>query len=276
MRERLLAPAALFVAASITLTGCGGGGSRRVASRQPPPPAAGTGTGTGTTTAAPASNVAKKPIDKSTLGTIEVTVIYAGDPKKNKKVKMGSDANCVSDGEAESREEKFIRNANNSMANAVVHLSQGWDQWEVDDAKDTVLMDQKGCKYVPHVASVQTKQSIEFKNSDPTLHNIHPKPKKNKEMNKATSAGASITHAFKRPELGIPVKCDVHPWMRSYISVFKHPWHAVTPEGDGKASIFSVPAGKYKVRSWHEALGESKEVEVMVTAGKTSAVTINL
>ena len=271
-RLHRLAPHVTLTSLALLVAGCGG---PPTPARRPPAPSA-TSASTGTTSASSGASESKskKPIDSSKLGTIQVVVKYAGDPKKNRKIKLDSDPFCGGAHSDEVRQEKFIRNGDNSMANAVVHLSQGWDMWEVDDASETVLMDQVGCIYVPHVSSVQTKQEIEFKNSDQTLHNVHPKPDKNKEMNQATPANSSIKHSFRRPELGISVKCDVHPWMQSYISVFKHPWHAVTPEGDGKATLASVPEGEYKVQAWHEALGESKEVSVKVEAGKTATIEI--
>lgn len=271
-RLHRFAPHVTFTSLALLIAGCGGGPPKPA--RRPPAPSATTAStgGTSSSSSGASESKSKKAIDPSTLGTIEVTVKFEGDEKKNRKIKMGSDPFCGAAHSDDVRQEKFVRNDNKTMANAVVHLSQGWDMWEVEDAKETVLMDQVGCVYVPHVSSVQTKQEIEFKNSDQTLHNVHPKPDKNKEMNQATPANSSIKHSFRRPELGISVKCDVHPWMLSYISVFKHPWHAVTPKGDGKATLASVPAGEYKIQAWHEALGESKEVSVKVEAGKTATI----
>lgn len=272
-RLHRFAPHITVTSLALLIAGCGGGPPRPA--RRPPAPGGTEASAGGGEESGSSAARSKKPIDTSKLGTIQVVVKYQGDPKKNRKIKLSADPFCAGAHSDEIRQEKFIRNENMTMANSVVHLSHNWDMWEVEDAKETVLMDQVGCVYVPHVASAQTKQEIEFKNSDQTLHNVHPKPDKNKEMNKATPANSSMKHSFRRPELGIPVKCDVHPWMLSYISVFKHPWHAVTPKGDGQATLADVPEGEYKVQAWHEVLGESKEVAVKVEAGKTATVEIS-
>jgi plastocyanin len=257
----------LFAGITLLISGCGGATSGHK-KRPKEAPAA-------TQAAAAATRVEKKPIDKTKLGSIKVIVKYEGDPKKNKKIKMTADPACESAHAKGARQEKFLRNDNMTMANAVVYLKDGWQGWQVEKAVGSVVLNQKGCTYVPHVLTAQTKQEIEFKNSDATLHNVHPTPKKNKAFNKATPAHGSVKKSFRRDEIGIPVKCDVHPWMKSYISVFKHPWHAVTPKGDGAATLKDVPEGKYKVTAWHEALGTAKEMEVEVKVGQTAEVTLS-
>ena len=61
------------------------------------------------------------------------------------------------------------------------------------------------------------------------------------------------TKTFDKKEIMIPVGCDVHPWMRSYISVLDHPFFAVTKE-DGKFEIKGLPAGEYEIEAFHEKL----------------------
>jgi hypothetical protein len=53
----------------------------------------------------------------------------------------------------------------------------------------------------------------------------------------------------------IPVKCNVHSWMRCYIGVLEHPYFAVTNR-DGKFAIEGLPPGDYTLAAWHESLGE--------------------
>lgn len=271
-RPSNLSHLALLVGLAALTAGCGGGPGRP--GRPPRPTGGQTATPTSGATGGTETNVAKKPIDKATLGKVKVTVKYEGDPVANRKIKMDSDPFCASTHEKEAMQEKFLRNANMTMANAVVYLADGWQVWEAPKPEGRATLDQHGCIYRPHVISVQTQQEIEFKNSDNTLHNVHPTPKKNKAFNKATPANSSAVEKFLRDEMGIGVKCDVHPWMKSYISVFKHPWHAVTPEGDGAAVIEAVPAGKYKLAAWHEELQDSKPVDIEVKAGQTVEVTL--
>jgi len=84
-------------------------------------------------------------------------------------------------------------------------------------------------------------------------------------------AGApDLTYTFPKPEMFITFKCDVHPWMRAWVSVFDHPYFAVSDQS-GKFVIKNVPPGKYTVEADHRKLGvQTQDVEV-----KDSDVTVN-
>ena len=103
-----------------------------------------------------------------------------------------------------------------------------------------------------------TGQNIEIKNSDPTNHNIHPLPKVNQEWNESQPPGGEPKMQHLRPRRSdppIPVKCNVHPWMRSYIAVVEHPFFAVTGD-DGSFTIKGLPPGTYTLTAWHEKYGD--------------------
>lgn len=124
--------------------------------------------------------------------------------------------------------------------------------------QDPVLLDQKGCRYEPHVIGVMVKQPVKIRNSDPTLHNIHGMPSVNQEFNFGQAkAGMEEIKAFDQPELGFRIKCDVHPWMQAWTFVFTHPFYAVT-KADGTFEIRDIPAGSYELVFWHEKFGEQK------------------
>src|SRR5260370_12716490 len=99
--------------------------------------------------------------------------------------------------------------------------------------------------YEPHVLGVMTNQDLEIVNDDPTNHNIHPVPKENREWNESQPPGGeNKKKSFARQEVMIPVKCNVHPWMRAYIGVVGHPFFAVTG-ADGTFTIKDLPPGTY-------------------------------
>lgn len=133
------------------------------------------------------------------------------------------------------------------------------------ESAPAVMLDQKGCEYVPYIFAVQTGQKITVKNSDLVLHNVHTIPgnPSNKEQNKAQMAGApDITFSFPAAEDFLRFKCDVHPWMFSYACVVDHPYFAVSGK-DGTFKIANVPPGKYTVEAVHRKAGKvSKEIEV--------------
>jgi hypothetical protein len=133
-----------------------------------------------------------------------------------------------------------------------------------------VTLEQKGCQYKPHVIAVRGGQELKVVNSDPTTHNIHPSPNNNRESNQSQPAGVPLSMTFAREEIAIPVKCNIHPWMRSYIAVFKHPFFAVSGK-DGSFEIDNLPAGNYTLTAWHEKLGTSVQ---KITIGDSETKTI--
>jgi plastocyanin len=132
-------------------------------------------------------------------------------------------------------------------------------------ATKEVVIDQKGCEYLPYISSAQVNQPIRVLNSDPVLHNVHPTPTVdgNKEQNKAQlPKGAPLDFTFAKAEKFLRFKCDVHPWMFSYVSIFDHGFHAVSAK-DGSYKITGVPDGKYKLVVEHRKGGKvEKEIEV--------------
>ena len=82
--------------------------------------------------------------------------------------------------------------------------------------------------------------------------------------------GADLTYTFPKPEMFMKFKCDVHPWMFAWVSVFDSPYYCVSDK-DGKFVIKNVPPGKYTVEADHRKLGsQTQDVEV-----KDSDVTVN-
>ena len=78
-----------------------------------------------------------------------------------------------------------------------------------------------------------------------------------------------MERTFAREEVMIPVKCNVHPWMKSYIGVLKHPFFAITGK-DGTFEIKGLPPGEYTIEAWHEKLGPmTQKVTVAAKDSKT-------
>ena len=127
------------------------------------------------------------------------------------------------------------------------------------------VLDQKGCVYTPQILAIQTGQKLLVKNSDMCVHNVDctPTVAGNQPHNDVQMAGApDLTYTFPNPEMFITFKCDVHPWMRAWVSVFDNPYYAVSDK-DGKFVIKNVPPGKYTIEANHRKLGaQTQDVEV--------------
>jgi hypothetical protein len=98
-------------------------------------------------------------------------------------------------------------------------------------------------------------QPLDVKNDDPTVHNVHAAPQVNSEWNKSEDIGAApIEEKFSRPEMAIPVMCNVHPWMRALAFVFDNPYFAVTSTS-GTFTLKNLPPGTYTIAAWQEKFG---------------------
>jgi plastocyanin len=178
---------------------------------------------------------------------------------------MSANPVCMRSHTTPQKSEEVMVNDNGTLKNAFVWIKSGLPdkQWPVPTT--SVSLDQDGCMYKPHVIGVMAGQGIEIKNDDATNHNIHPLPKINQEWNESQPPkGDAKIKSFAREEVLIPVKCNVHPWMRAYIGVVSHPFFAVTGE-DGTFTIKGLPPGTYTLEAVHEKYG-TKDVQITVGA----------
>lgn len=147
--------------------------------------------------------------------------------------------------------EDVVINPDKTLRNAVVYVKDGLPAGAKFEPVGSPEMDQVGCQYLPHVQVVMVNQPLVIKNGDNTLHNVHVKPKLNKEVNMPQSAGVVEKIKFSKAENAIPVGCDVHPWMNAWIHVFPHPFAAVS-DAEGRYEIKGLPPGKYTLGVLHD------------------------
>jgi len=124
------------------------------------------------------------------------------------------------------------------------------------------------------ILAVQTGQKLLIKNSDPVMHNVHSVPVDgNTDMNNAQGPGApDVVYVAKKPENFLKFQCDIHNWMFAWVSVFDHPYFAVTDK-DGKYTIKNVPDGKYTIQAFHRKAAPAsspKTDEVEVKGGSAT------
>jgi plastocyanin len=234
----------LALAACALVGACGGGGGEAPAPATKTPPAA------------PAAAAA------TGSGVIAGTITYAnGDP--DTVIKMDADPVCQGLHAEPAYSEKIVADGG-GLANVFVYVKSGLDGG-FSAPQDKVVLNQQGCQYSPHVSGIMVGQTLVIKNSDPTLHNVHARPVKNTEFNQGQPfQGMELEKSFDTAEVMVPFRCDVHPWMASYMGVLDHPFFAVSG-ADGSFSIDGLPAGDYEIEAWHEELG-AKTLSVSVAA----------
>ncbi len=225
-------------------------------------------------TGAPAGNTGGKPVDAATAGTVTGSIKLDGTAPKPRTINMAAEPNCAKQHTGSpAQTEDVVPGDGGTLQNVVVYLKGDFSQYSFTPASEPVMIDQKGCQYHPHVLALQTGEPLSVVNSDMTTHNIHPVPKDNREWNESQPPGsAPIMQSFARPEVSIPVKCNVHPWMKAYIAVFNNPYYQITGK-DGSFTIKNVPPGTYTVTAWHESLGSQDQ---MVTVGPSESKTVTL
>jgi plastocyanin len=181
-----------------------------------------------------------------------------------KPVSMSADPTCASKHTGPVASDVLVLGANKELGNVFVYVKDGLPDGTWAPPQTAAVIDQNGCMYHPHVAGLMVGQKLTFLNSDGLLHNVHALPQVNQEFNIAMPAERKeAEHTFDQAEGMFHIKCDVHPWMTSYVAVLKHPYFAVTGP-DGQFTIKNLPAGTYTIEAWHEKLGTMTQ---MVTLG---------
>jgi hypothetical protein len=242
----------------LTLAACGGG------SQPAAPPA----------TQPPAAQAPAAPAASSGSASVAGKISFEGAAPAADKVKLSADPKCAAM-HKDGLERQQIKVKDGGLADVLVYVKAGLSGSYPPPA-DPVLLDQKGCDYTPHMLGMVAGQKIKIRNSDDTLHNIHPRPKQNAEFNIGQPRqGMESEKSFDKAEMLIPVGCDVHPWMRAYISVLNNPFFAVTAD-DGSFEIKGLPAGEYEIEAVHGKLGVEKAVTGKVTVKDGEAGKLDL
>ncbi len=202
-------------------------------------------------------------------GSLKGHVKYDGKAPKPKRLRMGADPVCGSSHSGPVYSENFKMAKDGSMEDALVWLKNV--DYSGGVPSSPAVLDQKGCIYAPHVFGMMAGQELLIKNSDATLHNIHSMPKVNKEFNFAMpkvvkKKKSTFTKSEPDP---FYIKCDVHPWMKTWVLVSDHPYYAVTDES-GNFTIENIPAGTYEVVCWQEKFGSKRALQSTVTIGDGS------
>jgi plastocyanin len=223
----------------------------------------------------PSATPAGQRVDTATAGAVTGVVALDGAVAKNEAIKMNADPVCVRENKTPQFQETYMVSSDGkTLGNVFVYVKDGLGNYVFDTPTTPATIDQKECRYHPHVFGMRVGQPLEIVNSDPTLHNIHAMPKGNSEFNNGQPIqGMKMTHTFDKPEVMVPFKCDVHGWMNAYVGVLNHPYFAVTKE-DGKFEIKDLPPGTYTIEAWHEKLGPMTQ-SVTIGPKETKEVTFS-
>jgi plastocyanin len=194
-------------------------------------------------------------------GVIQGTVSFAGSAPAPEPWGGTSSSDCRSLHEGTIQ---LVKVQDGKLEEAFVYVKAGLPEGSHPTPDKAVVVDQKGCEFVPRVFGLVAGQPIEFGNSDAFMHNV-----KSPEFNQGLATrGVKMQLKLNEEGVMVPVRCDVHPWMRAYAGVMSHPYFDVS-KADGSFKIAGLVDGEYTVAVWHEKLG-TLEQKVTV-AGATPA-----
>jgi hypothetical protein len=219
---------------AIFISGCGGTSNQKVTPVLPP----------------------TRKIDAATTGSITGKVTLEGQPHPFKPIDMSAEPYCEKLNAAPVFPQQVVTGDAGGLANVVVYVKDFPADYIVAAPGGPATLSQRGCMYDPHVVALRTGQPLEIRNDDQATHNILAMPERNPKWNRSETPGAApIEEIFATPELAIPLRCNVHPWMKSYIFVFSHPYYAVTAK-DGQFELKNLPPGTYTFEAWQEKYGK--------------------
>lgn len=201
--------------------------------------------------------------------------MFEGKPPAERPLSL--DPNCAKKwdelrGDEEKTTKHFVVSNEGGLADVLVWLKRvPAGDWPLPSEPHKMSI--KACFYEPYVSAARAGQPIHVFSADGAMHNVHPTPRVagNSEANRAMLPnGAPVKFVFAQPELFLRFKGDVHPWEYAYVSIFDHPFFAVTDK-NGRFRFSQPPAGSYELRFAHRKLPEAG-VQLKVDRGSNLAV----
>lgn len=184
-------------------------------------------------------------------GTIRGRVKFTGTPPPNPRSPQAGNPECARLHAGPAIEE-IVLVKDGLIENAFVHIMEGVKEkypWPADE----VSMANEKCLYKPRVVGAQANQWVRFSNADPADHNVRSMDKQG-GVNRTLPPGGDMRVRYRSPEVMIPVRCDIHPWMLGWVGVVGHPFFKVTG-ADGAFEFPKLPPGDYVLEAWHEKFG---------------------
>lgn len=245
----LFFPSLLLVA--YLFSGCAGNSPQKPAAQLPPP---------------------TRKIDLATTGSVTGKIVLEGAPPAIKPIDMSAEPFCAKLNSAPVLPPQVVTDEAGALANVVVYLKDFPADYIVEPPPAAATLSQRGCMYDPHIVALRAGQTLEIKNEDQATHNVLAMPNQNPKWNRSETPGAApLQETFAIPELAIPLRCNVHPWMKSYVFIFSHPYYAVTGK-DGQFELKNLPPGTYTIEAWQEKYGIQQST---VTIGAKESKSLN-
>ena len=188
------------------------------------------------------------------LATLRAKFVYGGKPPERQKLDTSRDPFCAP---LEVLSDSMLVSPNGGLKNLVLifdtRKSEDVPAEQLEVPEKTILLDNNGCQFTPHIIFVRPGQTIEVKNSDATGHNANFTFFRNTSENFLIPAGQSKEKKIEAAEGASlnPVECNIHPWMKAYVVVQEHPYVGISDD-EGQIEITNLPVGEVSFYIRHE------------------------
>ena len=196
-------------------------------------------------------------VNPAGVGQVKGTMKYEGPAPVVKEITVPCENGKITS------EELVVKDGR--LNHVFVWIKKGLESYKAEPPKAEVVVDQRGCKYLPHVTGAMVGQQVTFLNNDSIAHNVRSMTEQNATFNEMMNGKESrLSRTFEKTDIMLRARCDIHPWMAGYVGVVPHPFFAVSDE-KGEFTLRNVPEGEYELEMWHEQFGK-KTVPLKVGA----------
>jgi Polysaccharide lyase family 4, domain II len=201
-------------------------------------------------------------------GTISGVVKWTGERPKPLVLPISKDVGVCDPQKSGTRDlERILINSDGEVENTVVFLKgvsrgKAWDPSQMH-----AVIEQKSCRYIPHITLVPLGSDLGMKSSDPILHTIHMTGSADYNL-PFPMTDVVVSRPMKRPGPA-DLKCNAgHFWMNGTVMVIDSPYYALT-DSHGYFRITGIPAGEYEIVAWHEGWKVDREDQVLDVGTQT-------
>ena len=208
-------------------------------------------------------------------GTISGKVTFKGSAPEPQKILITKDEGVCGKGDRVLKEVNV--SGEGALGGVVVYLDKIKSGKAWKKPSGGYLIDQKKCRFHPHLQVIKKGAKVTVLNSDTVTHNIHTYsliPTRRRTLKKTlfnvrqTTRGHRFTTKVKpRRGRGVKINCDIHNFMLAWMFVLDHPYYAIVGE-DGSFTIKDIPQGNYSLKAWHPTLGTKKSKVKLSSGGK--------
>lgn len=172
-------------------------------------------------------------------------------------------------GRVQSHRDLVVSEDGRGIRDVIVALN-GVPRDAADVEPGRLVLANRDCRFEPHAAVATVGSALETVNEDGVLHTVHLYGAREENLSLPVRR-MSRSVVLDTPGM-ITILCDVHGWMRAYVRVDTHPFHAVT-DAAGRFRLPDAPAGTWELEVWHERLGSQRRT-VRLDAGSSREIEI--